>query len=109
MSGDDVNVNAGLASGIGTAYDAEEISITISSKHRGSRASIPRTRADAAAVASETLRERTARRVQRTVELTDEGKSAREIGRIIATEEGSAEFPVSTVRGWRSRGKGSKP
>ena len=69
-----------------------------------------RSRADAAAYATERLEDRTTRRIQRTVELTDDGYSAREIGQIIATEEGSDEsFAIGTVKGWRRRGRGTQP
>ena len=59
-----------------------------------------------AAYATMKLRERTERRIRRTAELTAGGKSAREIGQIIASEEGSDDgFPVTTVRGWRRRAR----
>jgi hypothetical protein len=68
------------------------------------------TRTQAAARGTESLVDRTARRVQRTAELTADGKTNREIGDIIATEEGSAEgFAISTVKGWRRRGRGTQP
>jgi hypothetical protein len=67
-------------------------------------------RAIAAAVASSTLRERTARRIARTVDLTAEGRTAREIGVLIASEEGEAgPFSPKTVKDWRARARGLKP
>jgi hypothetical protein len=69
----------------------------------------PRTRAAAAAFATGHLRQRTERRIRRTAELTAQGLTAREIGRIIATEEGEEPFAISTVKGWRGRGRGSQP
>jgi hypothetical protein len=70
------------------------------------RGGFRRPRWKAAADASERLRERTARRVRRTAELTDEGRTATQIGRIIASEEGEEEpHPETTVKGWRRRAR----
>lgn len=67
---------------------------------------LPLSRASASTVATDALEERTARRVRRTAELTAEGRTARQIGAIIASEEGaSADFPVPTVRTWRGLAK----
>jgi hypothetical protein len=59
----------------------------------------------AAAFATHRLKEQAAARVRRTHELTDEGRSAREIGRIIASEEGRADRPYDgrVVRSWRAK------
>lgn len=69
------------------------------------------TKAEAAAKASHGLHARTMRRAARAAELQAAGRTRREIGELIAQEEGQpTAFPVSTVRDWirsASRGKPS--
>lgn len=66
----------------------------------------PWPRAATAAYASAVLRERTARRLRRVAQLTTDGKTARQIGEIIASEENSpAAFPDTTVKAWRTRAR----
>jgi hypothetical protein len=67
----------------------------------------PLDRAQAAAIAGESLTARTARRVRRTAELdaAEPGITAREIGKRIATEEGCEPFTIRTVRDWRRAAK----
>lgn len=115
MSGEDikapdVKAHAGAAEGTASAHDPEEVTILLTSKNRGAKAAIPRTRAEAAAIGSESLRERTRRRVRRTAELTAQDHTLADIGRIIASEEGQpAAFPKATVKGWRRLGRGPQP
>ena len=68
------------------------------------------TKAEAAKRATGVLRNRTLRRAERAAGLRAEGKTRRQIGEVIAREEGQpAPFPVATVRDWLRVANRAKP